>query len=74
MVRPPFSGFDEELDENINKPLRLITNGYFTSVNKYVSPSISIQYEYNLTKRFSISGEYQMNYQNQIRIGLSHKF
>lgn len=88
MVRPPYSSFDEELDENLDngKPLRLITNGYFTSVNNYVSPSFSIQYEYNLTKRFSISGEYQMNYQNQskndrfityqnqIRIGLSHKF
>ena len=86
MVRPPYSGFDEELDENIDKPLRLITNGYFTSVNNYVSPSFSIQYEYNLTKRFSISGEYQMNYQNQskndrfityqnqIRIGLNYKF
>lgn len=86
MVRPPYSGFDEELDENSDKPLRLITNGYFTSVNNYVSPSFSIQYEYNLTKRFSISVEYQMNYQNQskndrfityqnqIRIGLSHKF
>ena len=86
MVRPPYSGFDEELDENTDKPLRLITDGYFTSVNNYVSPSFSIQYEYNLTKRFSISGEDQIKYQNQskndrfityqnqIRIGLSYKF
>lgn len=86
IVRPPYSGIDEELEENLDRPFYLITNGKFTSVDKYISPSFSIRYKYNLSRLFSLSGEYQMNYQklissdtfvgfqNQIRIELNYKF
>jgi hypothetical protein len=86
MVRPPFSGFDETLKDNLDKPLRLITNGNLASINKYIAPSLSMQYEYTISNKFSAFGEYQVNYQklvdrdtftafqNQLQIGIYYNF
>lgn len=86
LVRPPYNGIDEELDRNADRPLKLITNGDFVSINTYQSLDFSLAYQFQLSKRLSGVAIYAFGYQNastgdrftqfqnQIRAGLSYQF
>lgn len=86
LVRPPWAGYDLELETNLDKPLKLITNGDLTSVNKYRAMDwyfnyrnqLSEQWALNFQYRFQyqlITGERQINFmQNQYFVGLTKMF
>ncbi len=88
LVRPPYAGFDEELEENQSKPLRLITNGNFVTLNNAVSLRNRLIFRYSLSDRFtvlctyvfkysSISADYSKGYRNAeniILLGIDFKF
>ena len=83
LVRPPFSGYNDELDKNQERPLRLITNGNFVTLNKYARLFFNLKYQYFFTPKWNIETSYAFNYirhsefkqfQNQLFAGLNFKF
>lgn len=86
IVRPPFGGFDKELDANRDKIFRLITNGDFGSFNKYIAFDWSTEYAIQLSKKWDFKFLYSLIYQrtpgnqklitlqNRIHIGAAFKF
>ncbi len=83
LVRPPFSGYDDELNENTEKPLALITNGNFVSGLKHRAIKFDLIHRYELNNKLSTMVQYEFNtqsnkeykqFQNQITVGLNYKF
>lgn len=86
LVRPPWAGYDFELETNLDKPLKLITNGDFTSINRYRAidwffnyrNQVSEKWVLNLQYRFQyqlLTGARQVNFmQNQYSLGLTKTF
>lgn len=86
LTRPPYNGYDEELKENEESPLKLITNGTITSVNNYFAVNSQFIYSYSLSQRFDMNCQYKfslhrsqmteklVHIQNQIFVGASLKF
>lgn len=86
LVQPPYNGFDEQLEENEDKPLKLLTDGDITLPNKYFSFNWNVKYTFKISKKISPFVKYQFNYQqaskshsfkqviNQVTLGLNYKF
>ena len=86
LVRPPYNGYDKETEANENRPLRLITNGKFATVNEYVSVNSSFAYKKVLNKRFDLIGSYEIHFQrtfqtafliqlqNRYKVSFNYKF
>ncbi len=86
LVQPPYNGFDEQLQENEDQPLKLLTDGEIALPNNYLAVNWDITYSVNISKRFTPLIKYQFNYQeaskshtfkqvqNQIVLGLNYKF
>lgn len=86
LARPPFTGWDKEVDENADNPVRLITDGHITSLQDYIGINFKLGYQYRISERFTLTADYQLKYQstehrksltslrNQFQIGSSFKF
>ena len=87
VVRPPYNGFDEKLDENEDKPLRLITEGgKLRGFSDYFVITWNLNYLYNFSKRFSLNAGYTLHFQklavgssfthfqNQLTTGITYHF
>lgn len=88
VVRPPYNGFDEELDRNNNEGnvLKLITDGEWGTFNKLTAYALQVQYSYQLSERFDLQVTYQnrlyktfetnpiTHFQHQFLIGSTFKF
>lgn len=83
LVRPPFIGYNDELDTNQSRPLRLITNGDFVSINKYAGIFATINHLYQINSSWNTKLSYAFNYQtteeykqfqNQLFAGINYNF
>jgi hypothetical protein len=87
LVRPPYNGFDDELQDNFNNHIfKAFINGETASFNKYFSFSWKTKYVYNLSKRLDVVARNMLTYQfvagvnkmhhfqNQIVFGINLKF
>ncbi len=83
LVRPPYSGYDEELNENTEKPLKLITNGDFVSIDKHRALKFELIHKYQMNERLGTQIRYEFHtqtnnqfkqFQNQFSVGLNYKF
>lgn len=87
VVRLPYAGFDEEVQENATKPLKLVTkNGQVVSLGDYFMFNTRLNYFYSLSERWSFLVKYQFFYHrfdeprktrsfsNNYSVGLVHKF
>ncbi len=83
LVRPPYSGYDDELQENLDHPIRLITNGEWVTVNSFFYSHLHVEHEFHINDRCTTHLEYVFRYQqapsmkqfnHQISAGLSYKF
>ena len=86
LVQPPYNGFDEQLEDNEDKPLKLLTDGEVTLPNKYFSFNWNVKYMFKIGKKINPFVKYQFNYQqaskshsfkqviNQVTLGLNYKF
>lgn len=60
LVRPPYSGFDEELVENNeSNPFRLITNGEWGGLGQYAALQWQIGYMLQLNQRWRLGTTYR---------------
>jgi hypothetical protein len=64
MIRPPYNGFNEELQKDLNQPFVFLTKGDFVTLDKYQAINISISYNYQFSKKIGFSLNWQMIYQN----------
>lgn len=71
IIQPPYNGFNEALEVNSDKPLKLITDGKFLSFNKYQAFNFAFNYTYLLSKRLDLMLGYELHYQ---RINDLHLF
>ncbi len=84
VVRPPYTGYDDDLDANQDKYLKLVsTNGDWRTFNKYFAIKFNAGYNYQLTERIGTSINYDFNFQkesqfkqaqHQVKLGLNYKF
>jgi len=83
LVRPPYIGYDDELIANQERPLRLITNGDFVSLNKYARLTFDVKYSCALNDHWIFESTYVFNhlrheeykqFQNQLLLGLNYNF
>lgn len=86
LVRPPWAGYDDELEANSDKPLKLITNGDFTSVNIYRAIDWYFNYRNQFSEHWALNFQYRFQYQlmtgdrqvnfmqNQYTVGLTKMF
>ena len=83
LVRPPYIGYDDELDANQEKPLTLITNGDFVSGLKHAALKFDLMHRYEINNRLNTIVHYEFNiqsndefkqFQNQLTVGLNYKF
>jgi len=84
--RPPYAGFDEQLEIEADKPLKLLTSVETASLNKYISFDWGLNYTYQMTSKLDLNLGYNLKYQryndvkqftqaqNQINLGLTYKF
>ncbi|PKV50259.1 hypothetical protein ATE84_2314 [Aquimarina sp. MAR_2010_214] len=86
LVQPPYNSFDEKLQENENRILKLLTDGNLVTINKYYAINWNAKYQYLISKEFSLFLRYQLFYQkaskthilrqlqNQLAIGINYNF
>lgn len=69
LVRPPFAGYNSELERNLERPLRLITNdGNWVSVNTFFMLNSRIRYQYHFNEKFSGTFAYNFMIQSLARV------
>lgn len=86
LARPPYNGIDEEVIENQDNILALITNGTIESFNAYFKIETKLNITYALTKSFAIKVNFLFDYntiyqgndwtqfQMQTNAGLAYNF
>lgn len=88
VVRPPYNGFDEELDRNNDEGnvFRLITDGRWGSFNKLMAYAFQMQYHRQLSSRFDLNATYRnrlyktfeinsiTHFQHQFLLGIVFRF
>ena len=84
--RPPFSGFDEQLEIDADKPLKLITDVETVSLSKYTAFDLGFNYAYQMSSKLDLNVGLNFKYQrykdvkqftqvqNQFNLGLTYKF
>lgn len=84
--RPPYAGYDKEVLDNQEAPLRLITNGKISTWNTYLAFDWETTYRYHLSTRWDAVLQYHVHYQrasqtyrlvnwkNQILAGIAYTF
>ncbi len=82
IVRPPYNGINEELDKNKDRPLKLITDGEFYSIDEYFRIQLMFFYRYQISTKIAAKVSYNSVYQslnrdkaytrlqNQINLGI----
>lgn len=83
LVRPPYSGYDDELSTNLDHPLKLITNGEVQTMNNLFIMNFKMKHQYQINERLSTNLAYNFTYQklpkvnqfnHQLSAGLNYKF
>ncbi len=65
MIRPPLTGWDEELEINQSHPLRLISNNaQLASLNHYQAFDLQLGYHYHLSDKFKLGLNYILAYRH----------
>lgn len=64
MVRPPYTGFNEVLQDHQDRPLQLLTNGIYRSLGTYMALYYQLSYRYKIHKGLNLQIGYQFTYQN----------
>lgn len=86
LVRPPYTGWNKEISDNEDQPVKILTDGNLASLNKFQSFSWENEYRHYLSDKLDLVVQYRLiyhrtkeldlskNLNNQLLLGCSFKF